>query len=110
MDNYIKKRKREPYVGIPIKILTNKKVTDGAMRLYGLIKNASFFSKTGKCRITNHEIDKKLGMKKTTIWRHLKNLQENNILSVDIKKIVYNGRASTSRVITLNEQMIIIGI
>ncbi len=96
-----KPSKPEPYIAIPIKVLLNPKITDGALRLYGLIKQQAYFNDKEHTRISNNEIMRKLKMKHDTIRRRLKNLTAEGLIEVELKKSSHQGRCSTSRIITI---------
>ena len=67
--SYIKPKKQKPFAKIPWDILTDKNLSHGAVRLYGLIYMATFFGKIedGWVKVRNEDLCKKMGncMKKS---------------------------------------------
>ena len=94
----------EQYVRIPVRLFFDRRIKDGALRLYGFISRELYFANTKTCKIPNTKIERQLGIGHDTINRHLKNLMEAGAITVDLNKLNYKGRCSTERRIGLVEK------
>ncbi len=74
------RKKNPPFVAIPVKLLEDNNISDGALRLYGHLKRRLYFNSLSP---SNEELEKKIKKSEDTISRQLKDLERNGYITID---------------------------
>lgn len=99
--NEMRSKKVEPFVMLTVKLLKDKKLSDSAKVLYGLLLDRVRFMSSNKLYYTNEELSEIVGKSHDRITAYLKELDEAKYIKVTHAKGFWNNTWMNKRIITL---------